>query len=203
MFTIQLVVHICWKKYLLELQEAISREACVSMQSWGKLWVSQNHSSLFDVSRKTQNGLMCRANCKMAWCGAQIISGHYSAHTRGTLYSPYARTSILLARDLCKVMRSNLCGISHIFAAQVLGTCAHMLVSHNAQWPLAFVLDDNRVRIHKHLDDHLQDNWSITNNHLFYWRSYNVEVLWLYKVGIATSRSPGNRKWGYCKTWIW
>ena len=80
MFTIQLVVHICWKKYLLELQEAISREACVSMQSWGKLWVSQNHSSLFDVPRKTQNGMMCRANCKMAWCGAQIISGHYSAH---------------------------------------------------------------------------------------------------------------------------
>ena len=72
MFTIQLVVHICWKKYLLELQEAISREACVSMQSWGKLWVSQNHSSLFDVSqnhsslfdvpRKLQNGLMRRAN---------------------------------------------------------------------------------------------------------------------------------------------
>ena len=79
-FTIQSVVHICWKKYLLDLQETISHEACVSMRSWGKVWVSQNHSSLFDVPRKTQNGLMCRANCKMTWCGAQIISGHYSAH---------------------------------------------------------------------------------------------------------------------------
>ena len=105
--------------------------------------------------------------------------------------------------DTIPTIRSNLCGISHIFAAQVLGTCAHMLVSHNAQWPLAFVLGDNRVRIHKPLDDHLQDNWSVTNNHLFFWRSYNVEVLWLYEVGIATSRSPGNRKWAYCKTWIW
>ena len=96
-FTIQLVVHICWKKYLLDLQEAISREACVSMRSWGKLWVSQNHSSLFDVPRKTQNGLMCRANCKMAWCGAQIISGHYSAHTYNIQFC-FARRVILRAK---------------------------------------------------------------------------------------------------------
>ena len=106
MFTIQLVVHICWKKYLLELQEAISREACVSMQSWGKLWVSQNHSSLFDVPRKTQNGLMCRANCKMAWCAAQIISGHYSAMGMGEIvsgnYLRAASTILSFARHIKK-----------------------------------------------------------------------------------------------------
>ena len=118
-FTIQSVVHICWKKYLLDLQETISHEACVSMRSWGKVWVSQNHSSLFDVPRKTQNGLMCGANCKMTWCGAQIISGHYSAHTKAfnvrmIALKPNFDCATVIVKHLCATYLGRC-----IFAAEV------------------------------------------------------------------------------------
>ena len=49
----------------------------VPIQSWESLWVSQNHSSLLDVPCKAQNSR----------CGAQIISGHYFAHTHSGIVS--------------------------------------------------------------------------------------------------------------------
>ena len=42
---------------------------------------------------------MRRANCKMAWYGAQIISGHYSAHMIPTVNQPPMRKlALILAR---------------------------------------------------------------------------------------------------------